>query len=162
MAAPVPHAPEDNTGAVLGNGYGARLVFSSNPTVPFEEVEVTPPGWEGGEPLDLSNHHNKKYRTKAPRRLIDMTDAELTVNYSTDMVGDIEGLVNHHDTITVWWPDNAHVAFYGYLRTFKPGRLVDGEKPSATVTVVVTNTDPATCKEAGPTWVASTGTGVAC
>jgi hypothetical protein len=162
MAAPTPHPPVDETVGALGDGFPTRIVFSSVPDLHIEEVEVTPLEYDGGDPLNMTNHRNKKYHTKAPQKLIDTPPISVVVNYATSAMPQLVALINVPDTITIWHPDNAHEAFYGYLKSVKRAAQKFNEKPTATIEIVPTNRDPVTCVEAGPVWVAASGTGATC
>jgi hypothetical protein len=70
----------------------------------------------------------------------------------------MEALINNETTITVHFPDGSTLAFYGYLKTFEPQEMTEGEQPEAECEFVVTNWDPANRVEAGPVMVEVAGT----
>jgi hypothetical protein len=162
MAAPTPTAPVASTAHALGDGHSTRIVFGAHPTLPFEEVEVTPPGFDGGAMMDMANMHNVTYRTFAFGKLVTVTEAKVVVNYDTDILASIPGMINKPDTITFWYPDNSHDAIYGGLLKWEPSSLKANDKPTATMTIGFTMRDPTTCQESTITHAAATGTADVC
>lgn len=159
MAAPTPTDRVAPTGRQLKNGFKSLITFENDSNIQLWEKSVKPPGYDGGDPNDVTTMHNEVYRTKAPgTELIEMTDATAVVGYDPAVQDAIVQLVNNPQSITITWPDGAQLAFYGYLKSFEPGDLAERVNPEATITIVVTNVDPETCAEEGPVFVPGTGT----
>ena len=158
MAAPVATLRQDPTGIKLDDGYRTLVTFATDPDICFWEKEVTPPGLDGGDAVETFTMHNDRWRTMAPRALITMTEFELTCAYDPAIYTAALALVNVKTTVTVQFPDGSTLAFYGYLRTFEPDALSEGEQPEATITVQPTNADPQTGAEEGPVLVSVAGT----
>lgn len=156
--APSPTARGTPSGIKIDDGFRTLVTLAVNPTISFWEKSVTPPGLEGGDPVETSTMHNLTYRTMNPRKLITMTEFTMTAAYDPAVYSQIVSNINRKTTITVRFPDGSTLAFYGYLRNFQPGELVEGEQPEATITVVPTNQDPTTGSEESPVLTSVTGT----
>ena len=161
MAAPTLSVRGTPTGGVkLRDGYSSKISFAANLTVVFWEKDVTPPGLDGGEPIDQTTMFNTVYEQFWPQTLQKVTNVKTKVAYSpvAYQTGQVASLINVNGSITVQFPDGATATFYGYLKSFIPSTMVKGGQPEAEVDVVVTNTDPATYLEQGPVIVSPVGT----
>lgn len=125
--------------AIMTDGYKTTISFAADPTVLFEEVTVTPPGVQGGGAIDQTNMHNTDYRTSAPKALMTLSDGGAAVHYDPATYDEILALVNVNNLITITWPDGATLAFWGWLDSFAPGELSEGEKPTASLTIIPSN-----------------------
>lgn len=157
MAAPTPTVRAVPLGAKLKDGYQSYITFASNPNVGFWEKTVKPPGMDGGDKIKQSTMHNQSVHTYAPRTLVDITDSQTKVAYDPAVWDDIYDLLNVPTTITVHFSDGSTLAFYGFLKMFDPGEMVEGEQPEATITIVATNVDPITCVEELPVMTPAAG-----
>jgi len=158
MAAPTATARVTPVGIKLGDGYVSKFTPAADPDISFWEKSVTPFGMDGGEPVDTTTMHNTTYRTMAPRGLITATSSEMTAAYDPRVLDQIVALINVETTWTVLFPDGAQWAFFGFLRSFTPGALVEGTQPEATIVIEPTNTDPNNGSvEAGPNWISALG-----
>lgn len=165
MAAPTtitPVAPDSAVGIQLWDGYQTLIGFGEDPNICLWIVEVTPPGLEGGEPIDQTNMHNTTWRTKLPRSLVDCEEMSLVVHYDPVAYDECLAILNKHNTanssITIQFPDGSTLDFWGYLRSFKPQALQEGQKPTANVVLVPTNWDPVNSVEAAPVMTEVAGT----
>ena len=137
----------------LDTGNPTTITLGSGPSasVVFKEKEVTPPSMEGGEAIDTTTMRNTAIRTKLPRRLKDLSDMSLLVSYDPEAYDDIWDMINVNQSITVNFPDDANVQFYGFLKSFKPNRMND-EQPTAEITITPTNVNSSTGAEAEPVY----------
>lgn len=159
MTAPVATQRQTPSGKRLGDGFQTLVTHSLDPDILLWEISVTPPGVVGGEPNDNATMHNSVWRTKSPRTLLDMTPLQMTCAYDPAVYPQIIALCNQRGgTITVTFPDGDTLAFYGYFQSFQPGEMAEGNRPTATVSIVPTNQDPVTCAEEGPVYTAAAGT----
>jgi len=140
----------------LDDGFPTTISFTGAGTT-FEEITVQPPGFEGGEAIDTSTMRNTKYRTKAPRSLIEMTNGDLTVSYDPTAYDTFASLIQVNQLIVVTFPDLGTLTFYGYAKTFTPDALEEGKRPTAKVAIVATLTD-GTGAEVAPVMAAGAGT----
>ena len=157
MPAPVATVRGNPAGLKLRDGYQAFITFSLNPTIALWEKVVKPPGNDGGDPIDQTTMHNILIRTKSPRYLSEITDTTSTVAYDPAAWDDIHSIINVPQTITVTFSDGSTLAFFGYLKSFEPGDMSDGEQPEATITIVATNIDPLSCEEYLPVMTPGAG-----
>lgn len=142
----------------LKDGFGIRLTFSGHEAdIPLivDPTSITPPGIDGGDPIDATTHSNTAVRTKRPRQLVEITDASMTVVYDPDAWDDIRALigVNTEITITFPTPGDGTLTVWGYLKSFTPNAYVEGEQATAEAVVVITNANAAQA-ETGPAYVA--------
>ncbi|GIW60121.1 MAG: hypothetical protein KatS3mg087_1187 [Patescibacteria group bacterium] len=127
------------TGKRLSDGFSTKIAFAADPDVTFWEISVTPPGWDGGDKIDDTTMFNTAYRTFAPRKLIEGTDISAVVAYDPKVINEILALINVNGWITVHFPNGDTLDFVGYLKSFVPSELSEGERPTADITIVVTN-----------------------
>ena len=158
MAAPTLTARQDPTGIKLVNGWKSLYAFARVPAINLWEMDPTPPGWEGGDAIDTTTQHNDILRTKSARGLLEMTDGSFSAAYDPLCYTQIRSLINQEGSITQHFPDGSTLTFYGYLKSFIPGPLVEGEMPTADCTIICTNQDPDTYTEELPVYVDVVGT----
>ena len=125
--------------ARMVDGQGAAISFAADTDVLFYEKSVTPPSIEGGGEINITNHANAGYRTKAAKTLKEMGPTSLTVQYDPAVLPEIAALVNVNTVITLTFPDDQTWTFPGFMNSFVPGPLVDGEEPTAEITIVASN-----------------------
>lgn len=146
-------------GIRLHDGYQTLIAFAEDPDVSFWEVSVTPPGIDGGDAIETTTMHNVTWRSMASRALRTLTDSTVTVAFDPQVFDQIVALINVEGEITVHFPNGDTLDFFGFLKDFNIQELVEGTMPTAEVTIVPTNIDPATGLESSPTLTqASTAT----
>ena len=158
MAAPTPTTRAFPGGNYLKDGYQTLVTLAVDPDASFWEIGVTPPGYDGGDPIDTTTMHNVRWRTMAARALISMTPISVRGAYDPFVYDLFLSIVNIETTVTVTFPDGTTLAFYGFLQNFEPDELAEGELPEATFTVQPTNQDPSTGAEENPVLNSATGT----
>lgn len=160
MAVPTLSTRGTPSGIRMEDGFSTKISFASNPTVAFWERTVKPPGMNGGDAISTTTMHNVAVHTKAPRTLVDYDNITVNVGWDPSAfgAGQIRTLINFRDSITIRFPDNSTLTFFGYLQHFEPGDFKEGEMPEATITIVVTNWDPMGRVEAPPVYVNVSGT----
>ncbi len=158
MAAPTTTTRSTPVGAKLQDGYQTLIAFAADNDVSFWEKTVTPPGLDGGDPVETTTMHNTTYRTFAPRNLITATDVQTVCAYDPVVYDQIIALINIAGAITVNFPNSDTVDFFGFLRSFTPSEIAEGSQPEATVLIHVTNYDPTNNVEAAPNYKTSSGT----
>ena len=145
--APTPTARVDPAGIKLEDGYRSLITIAADTNVEFWEKSITPPGLDGGDPIDTTTMHNDVYRTMAPRGLKTMTPVTVVAAYDPIVYSSVLPLIDVETTITITWRDGTTLAFYGFIQKFEQGELVEGELPEITLTIVPTNADPTTGAE---------------
>lgn len=139
---------------IMLDGFSTRIGFSADSDVQMAEKEVTPPGVSGGGAIDVTTMLNTSFRTMSPKQLQTLSDASFEAAYDPAFYDEILAMVNINQTITVTFPDAGTLVFRGWIDEFAPNRVVEGEQPTAEVTVVVSNRDPITGAETGPSFTA--------
>lgn len=139
----------------LDDGHQTLVTFAADPTVLFYEKTVTPPGVDGGGEIDITLMQNSTWRTRSPKSLITLSEASMTVAYDPATYDEIIALVNVITWITVTFPDGSNLGFYGWLDKFEPGELVEGEQPTADITIMPSNQGGVAGAEAAPQYVGS-------
>lgn len=157
MAAPVATARGTPSGLKMKDGYRSLITFAANPTISLWEKSVKPPGMDAGDKIDTTTMFNVDLRTFEPRQLITMTPGGATCAYDPGALSSIMAQIGRKDTITITFPDGSTWAFFGFLKSFTPGDLVEGTMPEATVEIEPTNMDTSDVERL-PTVVSVTGT----
>lgn len=119
---------------------GFKTVINIGGTNIFE-MEVQPPGLEGGDAIETTTMRNVSRRTKAARQLIEMTNGSLTVAWDPASYSSLKSQINNNQELTVTFPDLSTLQFWGYLKNFIPNPLVEGEMPTAECEIVGTLSD---------------------
>ena len=134
----------------LDDGYRTLIRFPSQQgTVQFWEKSVVPPGVDAGGETDTTTMHNTTWRTKNPKALKTLTEASATCAYDPAVYPDIVAMAGVNQLITVTFPDGDTLAFWGWLDKFTPGDHVEGEQPTADVTIMPSNQSPTNGAETG-------------
>lgn len=144
----------------LDDGYQTVITLANLPTVKMYEKEVTPPGYDSGGPIDTTTMRNVEYRTFSPKALKTLTPMTATVAYATDVYDDVRDQIGVKQAITVTFPDDSSLTFFGYIDKFAAGAHSEGAQPTATLTIQPTNLDPDTGEESPPVYDASGSSGV--
>lgn len=126
----------------IDDGFKTLIGFAAAPTVAFYEKSVTPPGVMGGGPNDTTTMRNSVWRTRAPKKLKTLDTASCTVSYKPSVYSAVVStLLLVNNLITITFPDNSTLTFWGWLDEFRPGEVREGEQPTATVTIICSNQD---------------------
>jgi len=128
------------SGNHLEDGFVSKIAFAADADVSLWEISVTPPGIEGGDPIDITTMFNTTYVTKEAGQLLDVTDAGMECAYDPLCYDQIIALINQTGWVTVHYSNADTIDFIGYLRSFVPGAMTRNEMPVATCVIVATNT----------------------
>lgn len=139
-------------GQRLRDGFASLITFAGAPTISLWEREVTPPGVDGGGPNDVTNMRSTAWRSKLPKKLKSADDITVTAQYGPQVYNDIIAQCNVNQLITVTFSDLAQVKVWGWLNTFKPNPMREGEAPDAVVTIHCSNLD-ASQAEVAPLYI---------
>ena len=119
----------------LDDGFATFITFENLPAVKLFEKEVNPPGMSANGPIDTTTMRNTGWRTMAPKVLLTMPQITATVAYATDAIPLLFGQVGINQPIQVSMPDGSIIHFWGWIEEFVPGANVEGEQPTATLTI---------------------------
>jgi len=123
------------TGCVV-DGKGTQISIGS---ATLQEVSITPPSIASGGEINVTTHRNGTWRTKSPKILKEFGECSFSAVYDPAQVGSHLINVGVNLLITLTFADTTTLAFYGYVDSFSPGEITEGELPTADVTIVVTN-----------------------
>jgi hypothetical protein len=135
MPAPAP------TGSRLTDGFPTKINFISTPNVELWQVEITPPGVEGGGPNNLTSMENTAWRTAAPKKLKTLTETVTTCGYDPKFYSTLLSMLQVNQQLKVWFSDGATLTFWGWLEHFKPNAVKEGAEPTASVRIEASNRD---------------------
>jgi hypothetical protein len=158
MAAPATTTRGTPAGARIDDGFRTLIAFALDPTVSFWEKTTKPPGLDGRDPVDTTTQWNSTYTTKNPRKLIDIMPLTVKAAYDPNIYVRALALLNRKGSITIRFPDNSTLDFFGFLQKIEFDDLQEGTQPECTLTIVVTNQDPTTGAEQAPVLTNVTGT----
>jgi len=120
----------------MDDGYATTINVGG--TLFYEKV-VTPPGVDGGGPIDITLMANTKWRTFAAKALMTLANASATVAYDPACYDEIIDLVNVNGSIVVTFPDTHTLTFYGWLNSFIPNECAEGGVPTAEIEIIASN-----------------------
>ena|SRR3990167_6256429 len=159
MANPVTTVRTAPPGVYLKDGFPTKVAFNRLPAALFWEMEVQPPGVEGGDPINTSTMHNTSWRTMQAKALKTLTPFTVVCAYDPKFYDQVVNtLVNDDGSITCRFADGSTLDFFGFLQNFTPQSAKEGEMPTANLTIVPTNFDSVNRVEAGPVLTEVTGT----
>lgn len=125
----------------LDDGFATLFEFENMPTVKLYEKEVTPPSIAGGGPIDTTTMRNVAWRTQSPKSLKTLGQMTATVALATDALPQVEAQIGINQRITVTFPDGSGWRFWGWMDEFTPSAFVEGEQPTASLTIQPSNHD---------------------
>jgi len=128
----------------LDDGFSTIITIANLPAVKLYEKEVTPPGMTGGGAIDTTTMRSQGWRQMAPRQLKTLSPMSATVAFATDAIPLVQAQLAINQLITVTFPDNSNLSFYGWVEEFTPGAFTEGEQPTATLTIQPSLTNPVT------------------
>ena len=138
----------------LTDGYQTLISFASDPTVLFYEKTVTPPGFDAGGEIDQTIMANTALRTSMPKALLSVSNSSLTVAYDPACYDEVKALAGVNNLITVTFPDGSTLVYWGWLNTFTPSELQEGEQPTAEMEIITSNLNDSDV-ETGPVYAAA-------
>lgn len=145
-------------GVRLDDGFPMFFAFANAPDLAVWEKEGQPPGIDGGDPVQTTTFHNTIWRTMAARQLKTLTPMTWKVAYSPASYDTLVAQTNVEQAITIHFPDDSTLDFYGFLQKLDPQTVKEGEQPEANMTLCPTNTDPVTREEVAPNYKTASGT----
>lgn len=119
-------------------------------------ITITPPAWDGGDPIDITNLSNVSFKTKMAPTLIEIGTLSFSAELNISKLASAP--INKAATIVITIPNWGTWTLYGHLRSIKADELKIGERATCTGEVEITNTQISgtgsarTVTEMGPTW----------
>jgi len=115
------------------DGYNIRISLV-NQGITLYEKNVTPPGVEGGDPINITTNDNGDFMSFAPRSRKQRTAAQAEVTYDDTDLDALEAAVDQSDDILVVWPDDTTKLDSGWVRSVIANQTQEGEQPTANIT----------------------------
>lgn len=127
--------------ARLDDGHPTTIVFTAAPTsgLLLFEKEVTPPGLSGGGANDTTTMLNTVFRTMSPKKLKSLAEMSFVAAFDPAYYDLLVAILNVNDLITITFPDNSTLAFFGWIDELSHSAIVEGEQPTIDITVIPSN-----------------------
>lgn len=128
--------------SLLTDGFSTTIELAEAPSgfyLIIPEKAVTPPSLEGGGKIDNTSMRNTVVRTSSPKKLLDVGDCTLTVQYDPTGLTAMKALMLVNQLITLTFPDLTTWQFWAFVDSFTPSENAEGEEPTAEITIVTTN-----------------------
>ena len=129
--------------ARIDDGFSTTITLSGNTSISLWEKEVVPPGIIGGGPIDTTTLRNTTWRTAKPKQLKTVGNSTVVAAFDVSVYEEIVALTNINQRITVNFPDDSALQFYGFIDEFSLNPIVEGLQPTALMQMVPTNTNDA-------------------
>ncbi len=126
----------------IDDGHSTTIEFSASAsgiTAFMSEKEVTPPGMSMGGENDTTTMRNTAWRTKAPKQLKTLTPCTFSIAYDPAIYEQLLDLLGVNQLITITFPDDSTLDFWAWLDDVSFGNIVEGEQPTADVTIIPSN-----------------------
>ena len=140
--------------AQLHDGFKTTIAFQADADIKVYETEVSPPGVSSGGSIDFTTMRNSAWRTKKSKKLKSLEDAGIKVAYDPACYTEIIAIVGTNTQITVTFPDLSTLVFWGFIESFTPNGLTEGNMPVADIKIVASNLN-GSAVETAPAWTAA-------
>lgn len=137
------------------DGYQTLTTFALDSDVQLWQKTVKPIGLSGGGAIDTTTMSNNNVRTKYPKSLYDITDSNMSCAWNALFYDEAIAMINQNQLITTTFPDTSTVAWWGWLDTFEPDDMEEGEHPTAQVGLIASNVHETTKAETLPVYTAA-------
>lgn len=127
---------------LMKDGYQTLIEFSAADSGFYlrgEEQTLTPAGLDGGGPIDTTTMRNSALRTMQPKQLITTTPASIDVLWDPALYADVYAMVNTNQQLTFTFPDGSTAIFWGFINTFSPQQIQEGQPALCTIGFQPTN-----------------------
>jgi hypothetical protein len=130
--------------AIMKDGFSTIIVVGAGVGgVLFKEKRVKPSGLDRGGKIDITNMRSNKRRTSWTKSLVTETDITAVVEWDPLYYNEIVALMEFDGPVpvTIEFPKGEIQDTWGSLDKFDPGEIVEGEQPTATITICVHSLD---------------------
>ncbi len=128
---------------MMKDGYPITLSLGTSGLVC--EIEVTPPAIEGGViPQDCMRSGTtaiswpKSRKKYLPLTVMASWDPDV-YGQNLGVVGGTAAIINLNQSMTLTFPGGRVLSFWATITKFEPAAMKEGERPTATVTIELTN-----------------------
>lgn len=119
----------------MDDGFSTTLTLANLPDAKMYERELVLSGPSMEGPINSTTMRNLQYRTNEAKALKSLPPFSITVAFATELFHFIKEQVGVNQLITVTFPDATTMYFYGWVEEFTPGKMVEGEQSTATLTI---------------------------
>lgn len=105
----------------------------------LQEVSVSPPSITSGGEIDVTTMSNSAWRTKAPKKLHELGEVSFSALYDPAQIGTHLTGVGVNKEVTITFADTTTLVFWGWVDSFSPSEISEGEAPTADVTIIISN-----------------------
>lgn len=140
--------------SILKDGIGTIITFTLGPFPPlYGEVELTPPGFNMGGPIDMTGLRTTGWVPQAPKSLKAGQPANVKVMFDPALVPAVWQVAGKNQTISIRWPTGATLNWWGWIEelSFEPHQT--GQRPLASMVLQPSNLD-LSCVATPPWWTA--------
>lgn len=149
--APTPTARGTPAGIDLKEGFPIKFTLSLLPTAEYREISVKGSGIDGGDAIEITTQHNTNRETFYPRVLKKNDTVTAECAYDPVIYSTLETIINNPNCVgTETFPEGTTYCYWGYLQKFERSDMKKGERPTITISFVVTNYDPVAHVEVAP------------
>ncbi len=157
--APTPTARGTPAGIDLKEGFPIKLTLSLLPTAGFREISVKGSGRDGGDEIEITTQHNVTSETYYPRVLKKNDKVTAECAFDPNIISTLESIINNPNNVTTEsLPDGSTYCYWSFLQKVERGEMKKSERPTVTITIVVTNYDPVAHVQAEPVYTDVSGT----
>lgn len=141
--------------AALQDGFRTLVTFPLDPFISLWEKRVTPHGFDGGGGISTSTMRTNFLHSMTPKSLTKVTDMTIVCAWNPVVYSEIYFILQEIMEASTTFPDGSILRVYSFIDKFIPSEMVEGEQPTASVTVIAANTDgPPNYTETTVTYVA--------
>tara|TARA_R110000765_G_scaffold288759_2_gene384959 strand:+ start:629 stop:1063 length:435 start_codon:yes stop_codon:yes gene_type:complete len=128
------------TGQVLTNivmdGQSTTISVGS---ATLQVISISPPAVQSGGEIDVTTMSNGTWRTKSPKKLHELGEVSFSALYDPAQIGTHLTSVGTNQQITITFADATTLVFDGWVDSFAPSEISEGEAPTVDVTIIVSN-----------------------
>tara|TARA_R110000851_G_scaffold46656_6_gene113573 strand:+ start:2061 stop:2498 length:438 start_codon:yes stop_codon:yes gene_type:complete len=121
---------------IVVDGHATTISLGS---ADLQEVSISPPSISSGGEIDTTSMSNAAWRTKAPKQLHELGEVSFSALYDPAKIGTYLAGVGLNQSIVITFADATTLTFYGWVDSFSPSEISEGELPTVDVTIVVSN-----------------------
>ena len=123
---------------IVVDGHGTTISLGN---ADLQEISVSPPSISSGGAVEVTSMDNDDWRSKAPKKLHEGGEVSFSAYYDPAQIGTYLSDVGRNKLITLTFSNGDTLAFYGWVDSFSPSEISEGEAPTVDVTIVVSNQD---------------------
>jgi hypothetical protein len=118
----------------LLDGYQILVAFALDPNIQLWEKSVTPPGVDGGGPIEVATMRNSSLRTRAPKHLVTVTEMTMVCAFHPEVYDEFYAIMQQIQATIITFPNGTAMTIFGWVDKFMPAEFTEGNMPTANVT----------------------------